>query len=172
LLAEQEEDEDTFTLDRSRLSPRLEWQATERINGYAFYRIEYDLLSGVDAPVRHALEQRMVRPGHVNVIRGRPGAARDAGIDSVRGYGRRRIGPLVDDKPIGGRTVVEGYFELRHPITEKVGAAVFIDGGQLSRRSFDFPFGRLRYGAGLGLSYRSPVGPLRVQLGVPFQPPD
>jgi len=94
------------------------------------------------------------------------------GIDSVRGYGRRRIGPLVDDKPIGGRTVVEGSAELRHPITEKVGAAVFIDGGQLSGRSFDFPFGRLRYGAGFGLSYRSPVGPLRVDLGIPFQPPD
>ena len=262
LLAEQEEDEDTFTLDRSRLSPRLEWQATERINGYAFYRIEYDLLSGVDAPVRRAVEQCTVRPGNVNVVCGRPGAARDTGIlsglgfgadwnatddlvdpsrgwvlgatvepvggflggdfnfvklvgdgrffqplvagfvsatrlrlgtaepfgkhdevplferfyaggiDSVRGYGRRRIGPLVDDKPIGGRTVVEGSAELRHPITEKVGAAVFIDGGQLSGRSFDFPFGRLRYGAGLGLSYRSPVGPLRVDLGIPFQPPD
>ena len=94
------------------------------------------------------------------------------GIDSVRGYGRWRIGPLVDDKPIGGRTLAEASVELRHPITEKLGAAVFLDGGQVNRPSFDFPFGSLRYGAGFGVRYRSPVGPVRVDLGFPFQPPD
>src|SRR5437870_1652383 len=85
VLAEPEEDEDAFTLDRSRLSPRLEWQATERINGYAFYRIEYDLLSGVDAPVRDAVEHRIVRPGNVNVVFARPGAAH-TGILSGLGF--------------------------------------------------------------------------------------
>src|SRR5437899_5483459 len=30
------------------------------------------------------------------------------GIDSVRGYGRRRIGPLVDDKPIDDRPAADG----------------------------------------------------------------
>src|SRR3989441_5813232 len=57
LLVEEEDEEDAFTLDRSRLSPRLEWQATDRITGYAFYRIEYDLLSGVEAQVKRAVEQ-------------------------------------------------------------------------------------------------------------------
>src|SRR5438128_1459964 len=87
LLAEQEEEEDTFTLDRSRLSPRLEWEATDRITGYAFYRIEYDLLSGVDAPVTRAVEQCTVRPGNVNVVCGRPGAARETGVLSGLGFG-------------------------------------------------------------------------------------
>jgi len=262
LLAEEEEEEDAFTLDRSRFSPRLEWQATDRITGYAFYRIEYDLLSGVEASVKRRVEGCTVKPGNVNVVCNRPDAARDTGvlsglgfgadwnatddlidptrgwalgatvepvggllggdfnfvrmvgdgrfflplvggllgasrlrlgaaepfgrhdevplferfyaggIDSVRGYGRWRVGPLEDDKPIGGRSVVEGSLELRHPITEQVGAAVFVDGGQVSERSFDFPFGRLAYGAGFGLRYRSPVGPLRADLGFPFQPPD
>src|SRR5437870_2541269 len=195
LLAEQEEEEDTFTLDRSRLSPRLEWEATDRITGYAFYRIEYDLLSSVDEGVKRALPRgapgtgvlsglgfgadwnttddlvdpsrgwvlgatvepvggflggdfnfvklvgdgRFYQPlvaGFVSATRLRLGTAEPfgkhdevplferfyaGGIDSVRGYGRRRIGPLIDDKPIGGRTVVEGSAELRHPITEKVG---------------------------------------------------
>ncbi|TMA35708.1 MAG: outer membrane protein assembly factor, partial [Deltaproteobacteria bacterium] len=66
------------------------------------------------------------------------------------------------------RTLTEGSVELRHPITEKLGAAVFVDGGQVSRQSF----GPFRYGAGFGMRYRSPVGPLRVDLGFPFQPPD
>ena len=262
LLAEEEDEEDAFTLDRSRLSPRLEWQATDRLTGYAFYRIEYDLLSGVEASVRRKIEGCIVEEGNVNVICRRRGAAPDTGvlsglgfgadwnatddlidptrgwalgatvepvggllggdfnfvrmvgdgrffvplvggllgasrlrlgtaepfsrhdevplferfyaggIDSVRGYGRRRVGPLVDDKPIGGRSVVEGSVELRHPITEQLGAAVFVDGGQVSLRSFDFPFDDLRYGAGFGVRYRSPVGPLRVDLGFPLQPPD
>jgi outer membrane protein insertion porin family/translocation and assembly module TamA len=93
------------------------------------------------------------------------------GIDSVRGYGRWRVGPFVDDDPIGGRTVVETSIELRHPITNTIGAAVFVDGGRVSLDSYDFPFGHLRYGTGFGVRYKSPVGPLRVDIGFPVQKP-
>ncbi len=93
------------------------------------------------------------------------------GINSIRGYGRRRVGPLIDDKPVGGRTLVETSVELRHPVTESIGAAVFVDGGQVSEQSFTFPFGRLRYGTGVGVRYKSPVGPLRLDLGFPLKPP-
>ena len=71
-----------------------------------------------------------------------------------------------------GGNLVEGSVELRHPITEKLGAAVFLDGGQVSLKSFDFPFDDLRYGAGFGVRYKSPVGPLRLDLGFPFRPPN
>jgi outer membrane translocation and assembly module TamA len=93
------------------------------------------------------------------------------GINSVRGYERRRVGPLVDDDPVGGRTLVEASLELRHPITESVGGAVFLDAGQVALDSFDFPFDDLRYGTGFGVRYKSPVGPLRVDLGFPVEPP-
>lgn len=93
------------------------------------------------------------------------------GLDSVRGYGRWRIGPLADDEPLGGRTLVETSVELRHPLTDTLGAAVFVDAGQVSLESFDFPFDDLQYGAGFGIRYRSPVGPLRVDLGFPAEPP-
>jgi len=93
------------------------------------------------------------------------------GIGSVRGYERRHVGPLIDDDPVGGRSLVEGSAELRHPVTERVGAAVFADAGQVSLRSFDFPFDDLRYGFGFGVRYKSPVGPLRVDLGFPLEPP-
>ena len=42
----------------------------------------------------------------------------------------------------------------------------------MSRQSYDLPFSRLRYGTGFGLRYRSPVGPLRIDLGFPLEPPD
>jgi outer membrane translocation and assembly module TamA len=93
------------------------------------------------------------------------------GINSVRGYERRHVGPLVDGDPLGGRTLIETSIELRHPITEAIGVATFIDGGQVSPRSFTFPFGHLRYGTGVGVRYKSPVGPLRLDLGFPLQPP-
>ena len=48
---------------------------------------------------------------------------------------------------------------------------MFVDGGQVSPERFTFPFGHLRYGTGVGVRYRSPVGPLRLDLGFPLQPP-
>src|SRR2546429_1048932 len=45
------------------------------------------------------------------------------GIGSVRGYERRHVGPLIEDDPIGGRSLVEGSAELRHPVTERLRAA-------------------------------------------------
>src|SRR5207247_326248 len=92
------------------------------------------------------------------------------GIGSVRGYERRHVGPLIDDDPVGGRSLVEGSAELRHPVTERLGAALFAGAGQGSLRSLGFPLDDLRYGFGFGVRYKSPVGPLRVDLGFPLEP--
>jgi outer membrane protein assembly complex protein YaeT len=104
------------------------------------------------------------------------------GIGSVRGYARRRVGPLASevlppakcafldcDEPIGGRSVVELSAELRHPVTDVIDIAGFVDAGQVSLASFDFPFDDLQYGIGLGVRYRSVIGPLRVDLGFPLE---
>ncbi len=245
LVSEDQEDEETYTNDRARLSPRLEWQAFPTLTAYGFYRLEYDSLSGVNPlvaqllpdlappsgllsglgfgadwngtddpldPTRGWVTSASVEPvggflgGKFSFVRlhgeGRryqplvaglgaafrlhlaavepTGTSRDVplferlyagGIGSVRGYARRHVGPLVDGDPIGGRSLVEGSIELRHPVTEKLGAAVFADAGQVSLRSFDFPFDDLRWGFGFGLRYKSPVGPLRVDLGFPLEPP-
>jgi outer membrane protein insertion porin family len=93
------------------------------------------------------------------------------GINSVRGYERHHVGPFAGGDPVGGRTLIETSVELRHPITETIGAALFVDGGQVSEQSFTFPFGHLQYGTGVGARYKSPVGPLRVDLGFPLRPP-
>ena len=94
------------------------------------------------------------------------------GANSVRGYGRHRLGPLsASDDPVGGRSLVEGSLELRRQFSEKIGGALFLDFGQVSRRSFDLPFDDLRYAAGFGVRYTTPVGPVRLDLGFPFSPP-
>lgn len=93
------------------------------------------------------------------------------GLNSVRGYERRHVGPFAGGDPVGGRTLIETSAELRHPITQTIGGAVFLDGGQVSEHSLTFPFGHLRYGAGVGVRYNSPVGPLRLDLGFPLEPP-
>ena len=48
---------------------------------------------------------------------------------------------------------------------------MFLDAGQVSAKTLDFPLGDLRYGAGFGVRYKSPIGPLRVDLGFPTNPP-
>ena len=93
------------------------------------------------------------------------------GTNSVRGYERWHVGPFVGGDPIGGLSLVEMSIELRHPITETIGAAVFLDAGQVSVKKFDLPFDDLDYGTGFGVSYKTPIGPLRVDLGFPLERP-
>lgn len=94
------------------------------------------------------------------------------GISSVRGYGRYRLGPISDsDDPVGGRSLVEGSFEVRRQFTEKIGGSLFLDYGQVSLNSFDVPVDDLKFAAGFGVLYTTPIGPLLLALGFPFEPP-
>lgn len=94
------------------------------------------------------------------------------GEKSVRGYGRRRLGPLsASNDPLGGLSLIEGSLELRRPIWKEIHGAVFVDFGQVSKRSFDLPAERLQFSSGFGLSYATPVGPLRLDVGFPFKRP-
>jgi outer membrane protein assembly complex protein YaeT len=94
------------------------------------------------------------------------------GEKSVRGYGRRRLGPLSDsDDPLGGLSLLEGSVELRRPIWRELGGALFLDFGQVATRPFDVRVTNLDFSSGFGLSYNTPVGPVRLDVGFPFQPP-
>lgn len=94
------------------------------------------------------------------------------GEKSVRGYGRRRLGPISgSDDPIGGLGLIEGSVELRRAIWQAVGGALFVDFGQVSQ-GHDIPIGDLDFSAGPGISYDTPVGPLRLDVGFPFDPPE
>jgi len=94
------------------------------------------------------------------------------GDKSVRGYGRRRLGPLsASNDPLGGLSLIEGSLELRRPIWKELNGAIFVDFGQVSRRAFDLPVDDLQFSRGFGLSYSTPIGPIRIDMGFPFNPP-
>jgi len=73
-------------------------------------------------------------------------------------------GPIL---PIGGSSLMLLNAEYRFPVFGPVGAAVFVDAGTISRKSA-IQFDNLRYGVGVGVRYLSPVGPLRVDVGIPL----
>ena len=89
---------------------------------------------------------------------------RAGGDNSVRGYGYRTLGPTVNGAVVGGRVLATGSIELEHPLTDRLPAllgALFVDAGSAADRWNEFdPV----VGVGAGLHYRSPVGPLRVDV--------
>jgi len=91
-----------------------------------------------------------------------------AGGDStVRGFALDRVGPLDPDGfPIGGHALVIFNAELRIPVRGSVGAVAFVDAGNVFLQVDDVDLRTLRGAYGFGIRYRSPVGPIRVDLGV------
>jgi len=81
------------------------------------------------------------------------------GDRSVRGYGWRDIGPRVGDFAAGGKNVVTTSVEFERYFTRDWGGAVFVDAGD----AFD-DNPEMHYGVGVGVRWRSPVGPVRVDI--------
>ncbi len=87
---------------------------------------------------------------------------RAGGDESVRGYSFRSLGPQVDGAVGGGVSLATASVELARPISTRfpsVWGAVFVDAGNAADS-----FGHLKpvFGTGLGVRWRSPVGPLRL----------
>ena len=76
-----------------------------------------------------------------------------------------RIGPVL---PLGGSALFLLNAEYRFPLFSSVGGAVFTDIGNVFGGS-TIKFNQLRYGAGVGIRYLSPVGPLRIDVAMPFR---
>lgn len=92
------------------------------------------------------------------------------GGGSVRGYAYQGIGPKDSSgQPIGGLSYAEGSAELRFSVTDTIGIVPFIDGGTVSEDTFP-NFADVKFGAGIGLRYATPFGPLRLDVAVPLNP--
>jgi translocation and assembly module TamA len=92
---------------------------------------------------------------------------------SVRGYGFQGVGPRDGaGNPTGGASLVEFSAEARIE-TPLMGGAVevvpFIDAGSVSRSSAP-DFDEIRWGAGIGIRYKTTFGPIRVDVATPLNP--
>ncbi|MEX1186396.1 MAG: BamA/TamA family outer membrane protein [Gemmatimonadaceae bacterium] len=70
-------------------------------------------------------------------------------------------------RPLGGNTVAEANVELRFPVWRQLSGAVFIDAGVVTQNiDPSLPGSRAAVTPGFGVRYRSPVGPIRVDIGI------
>lgn len=87
------------------------------------------------------------------------------GDRSIRGYKYKSIAPKDDDgKLIGASKLATGSLEYQYNVRGKWWGAMFVDGGEAVsdiRRS-DF-----KTGAGVGVRWQSPVGPIKLDFAVP-----
>lgn len=92
------------------------------------------------------------------------------GGGSVRGYEYQGVGPrLPDNTPRGGLSLFEASVEVRRDIGRNFGAVAFLDAGAIGFQETP-NFNNLRYGAGIGVRYKLPFGPIRADVAIPLDP--
>jgi outer membrane protein assembly complex protein YaeT len=106
------------------------------------------------------------------------------GGDSNRGFPEYQAGPrdLTTGFPIGGTFLFFNQTELRFPlIGDNIGGVLFHDAGniyssinafslrQTQRDEFDFNY--MVHAVGFGIRYRTPIGPIRIDLAYSINPP-
>jgi len=90
------------------------------------------------------------------------------GGGSVRGYAFQGVGPrLPDNTPRGGISLFETSVEVRHRLRGALGIAAFIDAGAVGFEEYP-DFGDVRFGAGVGVRYDLPFGPIRADVAFPL----
>ncbi|MBP7669276.1 MAG: BamA/TamA family outer membrane protein [Candidatus Eisenbacteria bacterium] len=104
---------------------------------------------------------------------------RAGGGTTVRGYDEKSLGPqTADGQPLGGLALMLLNAEARLPLFWQLGAAVFVDAGNVweDYRSIgwnafaegwsgDYSERNVAYSTGIGLRWQTPVGPVRLDYG-------
>ena len=102
------------------------------------------------------------------------------GDTTVRGFALDRLGvhegqlppdrlseATIDSKgfPKGGNAMLVLNSEIRFPLLGNLGAVAFLDAGNVFDRVGSLALGKIRGAVGVGIRYRSPIGPIRVDVG-------
>jgi outer membrane translocation and assembly module TamA len=126
--------------------------------------------SGATLGLAHGLPRQV--PGQSEPVEDLPASERfyAGGDTTVRGFALDRLGipgETLDNAgfPKGGHALVILNAELRTSVWRSLQAVGFLDVGNVFAKVDDLDLRKLRGGAGFGVRYRSPVGPIRVDLG-------
>jgi outer membrane protein insertion porin family len=94
------------------------------------------------------------------------------GSNNLRGFEYRDVGPRdKNGEPLGGQSMARSTVELTFPIVEKARGALFYDNGFVNVNPWDYNFNGFSADVGFGLRLDLPIGPLRIDYGIPIQSP-
>jgi len=92
------------------------------------------------------------------------------GSNNLRGFDFRDVGPKDrNGEPLGGQSMARATIEWTFPIVEKARGALFYDTGFVNTNPWDYNFNNVASDIGFGLRLDLPIGPLRVDYGIPLQ---
>lgn len=125
----------------------------------------YTLATRLDLGYVHGLSSKPV-PFFKNFYAGGPG--------SVRGYTAYSLGPKDSlGNSLGGTREITGSVGVLFPVPgaskdQSLRLTAFVDGGQVFGQGQKLTLSALRFSAGVGLDWSSPMGPLRLSYAVPL----
>ncbi len=91
------------------------------------------------------------------------------GMNSIRGYAYKELGAKDQlGNVVGGKFLSVVSAEYEHPVLDDWGIAAFVDGGN----AFNPDNISIKAGAGLGVRWYSPIGPIRLDFAVPLNDAD
>jgi outer membrane protein insertion porin family len=110
------------------------------------------------------------------------------GSNNLRGFNYRDVGPRdFTGEPLGGKTMARATVEFTGPIVAKARWAIFYDAGFVNPDAWDFSlqtqtttrkpgstkppfqFDNIASDIGVGVRLDLPIGPLRIDYGIPIQ---
>lgn len=90
------------------------------------------------------------------------------GANNLRGFNFREVGPNVDGDYYGGGSLGYMTLETTFPIISRVRGALFTDWGYVNVNPWDFNSSGYNADYGFGIRLDLPIGPIRVDYGIPF----
>ncbi len=157
--------------------------------------VEYAGLGGVERFVKYIADHRYFYPlpwglvfsargqiGYIQELQGRPSPLDErfylGGMNSLRGFRNREVGPREVEEDgrgyfYGGNKSAFFNFEVTFPLVRAMNmkGLVFFDTGNAWDKNERY-FTDMRYSAGVGMAWNSPMGPIRFAWGYNLNPKD